>query len=89
MIQDLFGAETIVLETTKVKGKHYVQPMGYIAQPGTGPARETCRSCQHYYLKRMGNTYPKCNLNRVHWTGGRRSDILARSPACSKWEHKE
>lgn len=58
----------------------------YADVPGTGPAGETCKSCRHYFLKEMGNTYRKCELMRAHWTGGPGTDILASAPACSKWE---
>ena len=60
---------------------------GYIAQPGTGPAGETCKSCEHYC--RVGGhakVYLKCGLMRDHWTNGAGTDIKAGSPACSKWE---
>ena len=60
---------------------------GYIAQPGTGPADETCRSCDHYC--RVGGhakVYLKCGLMRDRWTNGAGTDIKAGSPACSEWE---
>lgn len=68
-------------------GKHYVRPMGYGGIPGTGPAGMHCRDCEHY-VSRQGNTrtYPKCGLNRARWTSGRGSDILASSPACSRFK---
>lgn len=64
-------------------------PKGYAARPGTGPAGETCRTCKHMYRKLMSKTYLKCLLRKQFWTGGRGSDVLARSPACSFWERKE
>jgi hypothetical protein len=63
------------------RGKHYVEPRGYAAPPGTGPKGETCGLCQHLILKRMAKHYPKC--------GGRATDVLVRSPACSKWERRK
>jgi hypothetical protein len=69
--------------TVPVRGKHYIQPRGYAAPPGTGPAGETCGSCQHDSASRR---YHKCLLNARLWGHTRRSDILARSPACAKWE---
>lgn len=60
---------------------------GYAAVPGTGPEGKTCRDCAHKH--RMGNygskSYIKCELRRDTWTHGEGTDILARSPACSKF----
>src|SRR5262249_34487943 len=68
-------------------GKHYIQPRGYVAPPGTGPAGETCGTCQHAdRSKRSSKSWIKCILNRAKWTGGRATDILAGSQACSKWK---
>jgi hypothetical protein len=61
-------------------------PKGYIAMPGSGPAGETCGSCKHLVRKQMSKTYLKCALASSFWTGGRGSDVLARSPACKRWE---
>lgn len=77
------GGESV---TVPVRGKHYVQPRGYADKPGTGPAGETCGSCKHHIVKRMAKDYHKCDRTRRLWTGGRRSDILVRAAACSKWE---
>lgn len=63
-----------------------VQAKGYAMKPGTGPAGETCGSCAHLVRKSMSKTYLKCGLARAIWTGGHGSDVLARSPACGKWE---
>lgn len=98
---DLFGYEesetaesvplskgpTLVLLAPRPHGKHYVEPKGYIEPPGTGPAGKTCRDCKHYTLNRMAKSYPKCGLNRARWTGGRGSDILAKAPACRRFEN--
>jgi hypothetical protein len=68
-------------------GKHYVKPWGYYMPPGTGPAGETCRTCK--YIGAKGNVagrYLKCGRMFAKWTGGRKTDILAGSPACSGWE---
>lgn len=59
---------------------------GYADTPGTGPAGETCRSCRHYARVEHAKVYLKCALMRARWTGGPGTDILARSPACSRWE---
>lgn len=59
---------------------------GYAATPGTGPAGKTCRDCQHYARVRHAKAYRKCLLMRGRWTGGPGTDILAGSPACSKFQ---
>lgn len=59
---------------------------GYAAQPGTGPAGETCKSCKHYTHVMHARAYRKCGLMREFWTGGPGSDIKASSPACERWE---
>ena len=84
MTPDLFGREP-----DKPRGKHYVEPRGYAAQPGTGPAGETCGTCQHARRIVMGKTFHKCALAKAKWTHGRKTDVLAGSPACSKWEERE
>jgi hypothetical protein len=58
----------------------------YAAFPGTGPAGETCRSCDNLSGKRMSRSYYKCELTRAQWTGGPGTDVKVRSPACSKWK---
>lgn len=76
------GGETVVVKT---RGKHYVEPRGYAMPPGTGPQGETCAGCEHY--ERMGRSkkrWAKCAI-RTGKTHGRGTDILAGSPACSKW----
>ena len=101
MSDDLFGGKlpgTVTYRTKDgrdvtqpVRGKHYTQPKGYAKPPGTGPAGETCGSCKHRTINRMRSdrTFPKCLLARHKWTGGRGSDILVRSPACSAWEKQD
>ena len=61
---------------------------GHIAIPGTGPAGETCGSCQHLAANdmRSGRRFYKCGLNRAKWTGGPGSDIRMKDAACAKWE---
>lgn len=58
----------------------------YAALPGTGPAGETCRTCNNLSGKRMSRRYYKCELTKGQWTGGPGTDVKVRSPACSKWE---
>lgn len=63
-------------------------PNGYADIPGTGPEGKTCGDCAH--VARLGGGHSrqwhKCELMRGYWTGGRRTDILARSKACRKFE---
>ena len=59
---------------------------GYAAPPGTGPEGKTCKDCQH--KRSMGHGakhFIKCELRRATWTSGEGTDILARTPACSKF----
>jgi len=64
-------------------GKRYTAPRGYAALPGSGPAGETCGTCMHIGRYRR---YRKCKLMRAVWTNGPGTDILARTPACSRWQ---
>ena len=61
---------------------------GYAAPPGSGPAGMTCKQCAH--KRTLGNygssSFIKCELRSATWTHGSGTDILARSPACSKFE---
>jgi hypothetical protein len=59
---------------------------GYAAAPGSGPEGETCKTCQHYTHRSRAKNYRKCALMAHAWTGGPGTDILARAPACSRWE---
>lgn len=84
-MRDLFG-EAPEQTSRKSSKKSSTKPWGYACPPGTGPAGKTCRDCVHSYAKRLGKTYYKCLLAKSKWTGGRASDILLRSPACSRFE---
>lgn len=81
-IHDLFGEVPPSAPKVSTAG----QAHGYAALPGTGPKGETCGSCAHLYRKLMGKTYLKCLLVEKQWTGGRRTDVLSRSPACQRWQ---
>jgi hypothetical protein len=83
MALDLFGEE--VRERT---GKHRpdAPKRGHAAAPGTGPAGETCKSCQHYTRIYWDKVYRKCDLARARWTHGAGSDIRAKDRACALWE---
>lgn len=62
------------------------EPKGYARTPGTGPAGETCRSCRNFTRVDGGaREFLKCGLTAAKWTRGRRTDILAGSPACALW----
>lgn len=76
------GGETV---SYPMRGKHYVQPRGYAYHPGTGPAGETCKTCQHCIKFRR---WFKCDKARWKWTGGKGTDILANAPACKLWQKK-
>lgn len=77
--RDLFGDDS-------PPAKRKVVAWGYAAPPGTGPDGETCAGCKHHVVKRMARGYHKCGLAKHLWTGGTKSDIRTRSPACSMWE---
>lgn len=64
-------------------------PTGYAWQPGTGPEGETCQTCAHLARIEYAKTYLKCGKNRAAWTHGRKTDVLARSPACKFWERED
>lgn len=62
---------------------------GHAALPGTGPAGETCGSCQHRAsVMGGGKVFSKCALQRRQWTHGKASDIRRKDPACRMWQRK-
>lgn len=65
-----------------------VKKRGHAARPGTGPAGETCHTCEHLTKRVFAKTYTKCALARETWTGGGGSDVRHKDPACSLWEEK-
>ncbi len=79
-----------VLRSSYPKQRKPTVKRGYAAEPGTGPEGETCKTCQHKVTcgNYGGKHYIKCKLREATWTNGEGTDILARSPACSKWEAK-
>lgn len=85
-MRDMFGNE-VSEEGARLllKVRRGTQPKGYASQPGTGPSGETCGTCAHLYRNRLAKTYLKCALMSRIWTGGRATDVLARSPACRNW----
>lgn len=86
---DLFGLERALTppERKNLKRKSTI-PRGHIMPPGTGPAGETCGSCEHLFRNRMAKTYLKCSLNEAKWTGGGATDVRAHDAACKRWEAK-
>lgn len=56
---------------------------GYAALPGSGKKGETCKTCKHYA---NFESYRKCELMRRVWNSSFGTDILAKSPACKRWE---
>lgn len=88
-MKDMFGNEIDIAEARRILHSKTPQKKGYAAPPGTGPEGETCRSCLHYRSVCGGSkSFPKCMLMRESWTHGYGSDILARAPACRKWEKR-
>lgn len=83
---DLFRAEHALTPAERRRLKGGPQAKGYAAQPGTGPAGETCGSCDHLVRKSLAKVYRKCGLMRAHWTGGKATDVLASAPACRNWK---
>ena len=59
---------------------------GHAAKPGSGPAGETCGSCDHYAIRHYnGKTYRKCGACEKNWTFGPGTDIRKKDPACAFW----
>lgn len=88
-MEDLFGNEITEEEARQLlkrRKQSAQQPKGYAALPGTGPAGETCKTCKNLIRRQFSKTYLKCGLMRAHWTGGKGSDIRAKTPACRNWE---
>ena len=90
MSTDLFGQPIIGMppQNRFEKKKRNETPRGYADVPGTGPKGETCKSCKHFRRIECAKVYFKCALLESKWTGGFKTDIRAKSPACSKWNAK-
>ena len=76
MAKDMFGNDVDLqalmdapLRGTKKKRKPTL-PRGHAWKPGTGPAGETCWTCQHIVRRHLAKTYLKCGKNEKAWTGG-------------------
>ena len=85
-IADLLTLDRAMTPVERKRLRAGTTPKGYAALPGTGPAGESCGSCEHLVRKRMSRTYPKCGLMRRGWTGGTASDVRVSAPACSRWQ---
>jgi len=91
-MNDLFGnpveefpIKEIALSTGQ-KRRKYDRPRGYAAVPGTGPIGQTCGTCRFLHRNaEYSNTHFKCRLLYKQWTKGPGTDIVKKSPACSKW----
>lgn len=82
-------AELFALEPTEPKapGKRTYAARGFAARPGSGPAGETCRSCDHSTRVQAGNHVVwKCALGRASWTKSPKTDIRINAEACELWE---
>lgn len=88
-LRDIFGNEVSEAEARRMLKRKTPQPKGYAAPPGTGPAGETCKSCRHIYRVETGGrkAFRKCALIKA--TAGPGTDILAKAPACRRWEAPE
>ncbi|HJE22105.1 MAG TPA: hypothetical protein K8W01_00385 [Methylorubrum populi] len=86
---DLFNLDRTLTPSERRQLRGGTQAKGYAAKPGTGPAGETCGSCDHLVRKRLAKVYRKCGLMERHWTGGKDTDVLATAPACRNWQAPE
>lgn len=84
---ELAGGPMLTPQMRRDMTRKTPQPRGHAAPPSSGPAGETCRSCEHYVVKHMrsGKTFRKCGLMEALWTHGPGSDIRASDPACRLW----
>ncbi|MGU3540042.1 hypothetical protein [Methylobacterium sp. A54F] len=85
-LADLFGLDRALTPQERKRLRAATTPKGYAALPGTGPAGETCGSCEHLTRRHMAKTYLKCGLMQRGWTRGAGSDVRAGAPACRRWE---
>ena len=85
--KDLFGDEIALddkVTQSPLKGRRL--DSGYPAKPGTGPANETCGSCDLRIRFKVAGAWYKCQLMQPHWSHSAGTDIKLKSPACSCWE---
>jgi hypothetical protein len=84
---DLLGNE-ITADEAMAKPKR-PKKSGHAAPPGTGPAGETCGSCEHYCRTGMNRVYRKCGKIQALWTHGPGTDIRKKDAACAYWEKEK
>lgn len=85
----MFGGEFGNLIMGLRRKKEWGKKNGYAYPPGSGPAGETCGTCEHCTATGTGGKYKKCELLRAVWTGGPGTDIKLSALACRKWTKKE
>lgn len=85
---DLIAGFEPLRERITGDGKRKEIPKGYAARPGSGPAGETCKTCEFKYRIeiRSGKMFWKCLKMKHIWSSCYASDIRLKSPACSFWE---
>lgn len=87
METDLFGKEVDYKHPDNGKRGRNAQAKGYAGKPGSGPAGETCKTCEHYCrVNHNAKHHLKCAVIEWRWTHGAGTDIKARSPACNYWQ---
>lgn len=83
-MKELFGKELSWEEAEASIRRDRRKKTGYAAPPGTGPAGEFCRTCNHACYHTCSKRYYKCAL--VKSTAGPGTDIRLKSPACKRWQ---
>jgi hypothetical protein len=70
-------------------GKKRLRAKATPADPGSGPAGETCKTCKHRRvdITRAEKRFHKCSL--VRSTKGPGTDIRVSTPACARWERRD
>lgn len=85
-MNDLFGNAVLDLPVSSHANRKTICN-GYARPPGTGPAGETCKTCQHATATGPYNrTFYKCAVIRHRWTHGPGTDIRLKSAACELWQ---
>lgn len=92
MQSTLFGAA----EPARRQSAHsaFPAPAGHAAPPGSGPAGETCSTCDHCRVRTVRSKgrdrrFYKCALMTRAWSDSRATDVLASSPACRMFKPGE
>lgn len=87
-MSDLFDMPRALtpLERKRLRRRASEVPRGHAWTPGTGPAGETCGTCDHRERICVGaKTVSKCGRNRAAWTRSIRTDVRAGDSACKFW----